>query len=50
MAGAAGFYLEAVLGLAVFECGVLAAAVFAEAWVLWFLSHHRVRDYRDTWR
>lgn len=55
MAAAGGFYLEAALGLAVFERGVFAVAVFiicapAEAWVLWFLSHHRVRAYLDTWR
>jgi hypothetical protein len=53
MTAAAGFYLEAALGLAGFERGLLAAAVFAvctpaEAWVLWFLSHPRVRHYIDT--
>lgn len=50
MAAAAGFYVEAVLGLAHFERTLLAAAVFAacipaEAWVLWFLTHPHVRAY-----
>ena len=48
LAAAAGFYLEMALGLAGYERSVLAAAIFAvcvpaEAWVLWFLSHPRVR-------
>ena len=48
MAAAAGFYLEMALGLASYERSVLAAAIFAvcvpaEAWVLWFLAHPRVR-------
>ena len=47
---AAGFYPEAALGLAGAERGPLAIALFvvcapAEAWVLWFLCHPRVRDY-----
>ncbi len=50
MLAAAGFYLEAVLGLAGFERSLLSFAVFAacvpaEAWVLWFLMHPRVRAY-----
>lgn len=53
LAAAAGFYVEAVLGLAGFERGLLATAVFvacapAEAWVIWFLSHPRVRSYLDA--
>ncbi len=53
MSAATGFYLEAALGLAGLERGLLAAAVFAvcvpaEAWVLWFLRHPRVRDYVRT--
>jgi UDP-N-acetylglucosamine:LPS N-acetylglucosamine transferase len=53
MVAAAGFYLEAALGLAGLERGLLATAVFvacapAEAWVLWFLRHQRVRDYACT--
>ena len=48
MAAAAGFYLEMALGLAAYERSVLAVVLFAvcvpaEAWVLWFLSHPRVR-------
>jgi hypothetical protein len=48
MAAAAGFYLEMALGLAGYERSVLAVVLFAvcvpaEAWVLWFLSHPRVR-------
>jgi hypothetical protein len=50
MLAAAGFYLEAALGLAGFERSLLAAAVFAacapaNAWVIWFLSHGHVRAY-----
>jgi hypothetical protein len=50
MLTAAGFYLEGALGLAGFEHGLLAAAVFAvcapaNAWVIWFLSHGHVRAY-----
>ena len=48
MAAAAGFYLEMALGLAGYERSVLAVVLFAvcvpaEAWVLWFLAHPRVR-------
>jgi hypothetical protein len=50
---AAGFFVEAALGLSGFERGVLAAAFFvacvpAEVWVIWFLSHPRVRAYLDA--
>lgn len=45
---ACGFYVEAALGLSGYERSVLALAIFsvsapAEAWVIWFLSHPRVR-------
>ncbi len=55
VAAALGFYPEAALGLAGLERAPLAIAVFvacapAEAWVLWFLCHPRVRDYLATWR
>jgi hypothetical protein len=48
MAAAAGFYVEMALGLAGYERSVPAVVLFAvcvpaEAWVLWFLSHPRVR-------
>lgn len=50
VAAAAGFYLEAVMGLAGFERGPIAMGLFAlgapaDAWVIWFLSHARVRAY-----
>jgi hypothetical protein len=55
VAAALGFYPEAVLGLAGLERAPLAVAVFmvcapAEAWVLWFLRHSRVRGYLVTRR
>ncbi len=55
VAAAAGFYPEAALGLAGLERGPLALAIFimcapAEAWVLWFLCHPRVRAHIATWR
>jgi len=55
VAAALGFYPEAALGLAGLERAPLAVAVFvacapAEAWVLWFLCHPRVRGYLATWR
>jgi hypothetical protein len=45
---AAGFYLEMALRLAGYErselaMGLFAVCVPAEGWVLWFLSHRRVR-------
>lgn len=54
-AAAVGFYLEAALGLAAFERSLVAALVFAvcapaEAWVLWFLAHPRVRAHVQAWR
>ena len=50
LAAACGFYLEAGLGLAHFEKGLLAATVFAvcvpaEAWVIWFMTHPYVKAY-----
>ncbi len=53
LGAAAGFYVEAVLGLAGFERGLIAIAIFAacapaEAWVIWFLSHPRVRCHLDS--
>ena len=50
---AAGFYLEAALGLAGCERSLLSLAMFAacvpaDAWVLWFLLHPRVRAYVAT--
>ncbi len=55
MIAAAGFYPEAALGLAGFDRAPLVVAIFvacapAEAWVLWFLCHPRVRAYLATWR
>ncbi len=55
VAAALGFYPEAALGLAGLERAPLAIAVFAvcapaEAWVLWFLCHPRVRGYLVTRR
>ncbi|HZS91132.1 MAG TPA: alpha/beta hydrolase-fold protein [Chloroflexota bacterium] len=52
---AAGFYPEAALGLAVYESDLTAAVLFAagvaaNAWVLWFLTHRRVRMHVATWR
>jgi hypothetical protein len=49
LVAAVGFYLEAALGIAVFEPGLLSLAVFAvcvpaEAWVIWFLVHPRTRS------
>ena len=50
LAAAGGFFIEAAMGLSGFERGLLAAAFFvacmpAEVWVIWFLSHPRVRSY-----
>ncbi len=55
VAAALGFYPQAALGLAGFDRAPLAVAIFvacapAEAWVLWFLCHPRVRTYLATWR
>lgn len=55
MVAAAGFYVEAALGLAGLERDLLAVVIVgvcapAEAWVLWFLCHPRVRAYVATWR
>ncbi len=55
VAAALGFYPEAALGLAGFDRAPLAIAIFAacapaEAWVIWFLCHPRVRGYLATWR
>jgi len=54
VAAALGFYPEAALGLTGLARSPLTIAVFvacapAEAWVLWFLCHPRVRDYLATW-
>lgn len=52
---AVGFYGEVILGLSGFERGLLALLIFAacipaEAWVLWFLTHARVRAHVRAWR
>jgi enterochelin esterase-like enzyme len=52
---AAGFYPEAALGLGFYERSLTTAVLFAagvpaNAWVLWFLTHRRVRAHVATWR
>ena len=51
---AAGFYLEAALGLAGLNRTVMTAVIYAgcvpaEAWVIWFLTHERVQEHLASW-
>lgn len=51
---AVGFYPEAALGLGIYERGLIAVVLFvagvpANAWVLWFLRHRRVRAHVAGW-